>query len=92
MLAQLRGRLQSVGTGRVKASRAEFATTVGRLQSLSPLAVLGRGYSLTKTAAGVVLRRSADVHPGEVVEVLLHEGALDARVERVKERDERLHV
>jgi exodeoxyribonuclease VII large subunit len=92
VLVQLRGRLQSVGVGRAKASRAAFATTIGRLGSLSPLAVLGRGYSLTRTAAGAVLRRSADVQPGAVVEVLLHDGALDARVERVKERDERLHV
>jgi exodeoxyribonuclease VII large subunit len=92
VLVQLRGRLQAAGAGRARASRAAFATMVGRLQSLSPLAVLGRGYSLTRTAAGLVLRRAGDVHPGEAIEVLLHDGALDARVEHVKERDERLHV
>ncbi len=92
VLAQLRGRLQAAGTGHVKACRGGFVAAVGRLQSLSPLAVLGRGYSVTRLASGAVLQRAADVHPGDVVEVLLREGALDARVERVKERDERLHV
>jgi exodeoxyribonuclease VII large subunit len=78
--------------GRAKASRAELLTMVGRLESLSPLAVLGRGYSLTRTAAGAIVHRATDVRPGETIDVLLHDGALDARVERVKERDERLHV
>jgi exodeoxyribonuclease VII large subunit len=56
------------------------------------LAVLGRGYSLTRLASGSVVRRAAEIEPGAVIEILLHEGSLDARVERVRERDERHHV
>jgi exodeoxyribonuclease VII large subunit len=64
---------------------------VGRLQSLSPLAVLGRGYSLTRRS-GAIVRRAADVSRDDTIEILLHEGRLDARVTEVTERDERHQV
>jgi exodeoxyribonuclease VII large subunit len=92
VLAQLRGRLAAGGGHSVKASRHRFEASIGRLQSLSPLAVLGRGYSLTRLASGVVVRRAAQAHPGDAIEILLHEGALGARVERVEERDDRHQV
>jgi len=92
VLAQLRGRLVAAGDHGVKASRHRFETRIGRLQSLSPLAVLGRGYSLTRLPSGVVVRRAVDIHPGAAIEILLHEGALDARVEQARERDERHQV
>jgi exodeoxyribonuclease VII large subunit len=92
VLTQLRGRLVASGGHGVTVSRHRFERSVGRLQTLSPLAVLGRGYSLTRLPSGAVVRRAAEVHPGAAIEVLLHEGALDARVERVRERDERHQV
>src|SRR5713226_6069204 len=92
LLVQLRGRLASAAAHSAKATRHRFESAVGRLESLSPLAVLGRGYSLTRLASGIIVRSAAQAHPGDAIEVLLHEGALDARVERVKERDERHQV
>ena len=92
VLAQLRGRLVAAGGHNVKASRHRFESSGGRLGSLSPLAVLGRGYSVTRLPSGAVLRRAADAGPGASIEILLHEGALDARVERVRERDDRHQV
>ena len=92
VLAQLRGRLVTAGGHSIKASRHRFETSVGRLESLSPLAVLGRGYSLTRLPSGAVVRRAVQTHPGAVIEILLHEGALEARVEQVSERDERHQV
>jgi exodeoxyribonuclease VII large subunit len=92
VLGQLRGRLVAAGGHSIKASRHRFETCVGRLQSLSPLAVLGRGYSLTRLPSGAVLRRAAETRAGDAIEILLHEGALAARVEQVRERDERHQV
>ena len=76
----------------MKTSRHRFETSVGRLQSLSPLAVLGRGYSLTRRPTGAIVRRADDVRTGDAIEILLHEGALGARVEEIKARDERHQV
>ena len=65
---------------------------VGRLDSLSPLAVLGRGYSLTRTPVGEIVRDAAQVAAGGTVEVLLARGQLECRVERTKERDDRPQI
>jgi len=54
--------------------------------------VLGRGYSLTRLPSGAVVRRAADVSRGDIIEILLREGTLGARVEQVKERDDRHQV
>ncbi len=93
LLAQLRGRLASAAVHNVKVSRHRFDGAVGRLDSLSPLAVLGRGYSLTRLVpAGTIVRRAEQTRPGDAIEILLHQGALEARVERLKERDDRPQV
>ncbi|PWU21699.1 MAG: exodeoxyribonuclease VII large subunit [Candidatus Rokuibacteriota bacterium] len=92
VLVQLRGRLAASGTHGIKASRHRFEACVGRFESLSPLAVLARGYSLTRLPSGAVVRRAGETAPGDAIEILLHEGALEARVEQVKERDERHQV
>ena len=73
-------------------ARHRLVNIVGRLESLSPLAVLGRGYSLTRTPEGAVVRRAGDVRPGSRVDVLLSEGVLDCRVESTRERDDRPQV
>jgi len=93
LLAQLRGRLASAGVHSVKVSQHRFDAAVGRLDSLSPLAVLGRGYSLTRLLpSGVIVRGAAQTRPGDAIEILLHQGAVEARVERLKERDDRHKV
>ena len=93
LLAQLRGRLASAGVHSVKVSHHRFDAAVGRLDSLSPLAVLGRGYSLTRLLpSGVIVRGAAQTRPGDAIEILLHQGAVEARVERLKERDDRHKV
>jgi exodeoxyribonuclease VII large subunit len=92
LLGQLRGRLVSAAAHGVKASRARFATSVGRLDSLSPLAVLSRGYSVTRLPSGALVRSAAQARAGDLLEILLHQGALGARVTEVRERDERHQV
>ena len=51
------------------------------LASVSPLATLGRGYAIVQQADGRVLRRAADVAPGDRLRARLAEGELQLRVE-----------
>ena len=51
-----------------------------KLAVLNPLAVLARGYSITRTPAGRVVRRAADAAAGQHLEVVLQQGRLDVEV------------
>lgn len=57
--------------------RNDLAVLAGRLQALSPLATLSRGYSIcTRASTGQVLRRAEEVSVGEDVHVELYRGRL----------------
>jgi len=51
----------------------------GRLDSVSPLATLSRGYAIVRSSRGLVLR-AEDARAGEVLELILAEGRLRCRV------------
>lgn len=58
------------------------------LHSLSPLAVLGRGYSICRDPKTQRLTAStAGVHPGQQVEVLLSDGQLTCTVDEIHQRE-----
>ncbi|MOA63621.1 exodeoxyribonuclease VII large subunit [compost metagenome] len=48
---------------------------------VSPLATLGRGYSILLDERGRAVRRAADTAPGQRLSAKLHEGELALRVE-----------
>ena len=91
-LDELTGRLDRALARQVDRRRHRVVGVAGRLDSLSPLAVLGRGYSLTRTGAGQIVRSASQVAVGDEVDVMLHEGRLAARVTDRKEHDERPQV
>jgi exodeoxyribonuclease VII large subunit len=57
------------------------------LDSLSPLATLGRGYAILSDEGGAILRRAKDTAVGDAVSARLAEGRLALRVESVEEDD-----
>jgi exodeoxyribonuclease VII large subunit len=66
--------------GLVAARRAALARGAAQLDSLSPLAVLGRGYALA-FKGDALLRDAAGLLPGDTVRVRLHQGGFAARVQ-----------
>jgi exodeoxyribonuclease VII large subunit len=65
----------------VENSRASLAFFARRVQDLSPLAVLDRGYSITRSVpGGTVISEASALRPGDPVEVLLARGSLDCVV------------
>ncbi len=56
----------------------------GKLDSLSPLAVLSRGYSMTHRADGTLLRDARHVKPGDEIETRLAHGRIMSRVEKTE--------
>lgn len=63
-------------------ARRRFLANAARLDALSPLAVLARGYALVRRAEdGAIVRRPSDVVRGALLDVRLAEGRLGVRVE-----------
>ena len=74
-------RLRSLFARRVETRRAALSGLLGKLDTLSPLGVLSRGYALVWDASGQrLLRGATQAAPGDEVKIRLHEGALRATV------------
>jgi exodeoxyribonuclease VII large subunit len=79
-------RLQRALRQRLAELRRRLEAQAARLESLSPLNVLARGYSLTRTESdGVVVRTPVQVRPGDRLLTLLEHGCIISRVEDTQE-------
>jgi exodeoxyribonuclease VII large subunit len=90
-LAAATGRLGTATTARKHRAAVQLGTCAARLESLSPLAVLGRGYAVAWNADKTrVLRDANAVERGAVIHVTLSRGELtcDVREKRGTEKTE----
>jgi exodeoxyribonuclease VII large subunit len=83
-LAALERKLGAAVASLFSRRRRGLEGLAGKVEALSPLKVLERGYSLARTADGRLLASAAGVAPGDPVTVTLHDGELETRVEKVK--------
>jgi exodeoxyribonuclease VII large subunit len=80
-LRPLRVRLDAAAQARLARLRGELGDVASRLDALSPLAVLGRGYAIASGPSGALVLDARDVAPGDIVRVRVHRGAFHARVQ-----------
>jgi len=84
-LDELSGRASRAIDHRIRLARRRLDETTARLESLSPLAVLGRGYSLTlHREDGRVVRAASEVAAGDQIVTRLAKGQIVSRVEGVE--------
>ncbi|MXS19703.1 exodeoxyribonuclease VII large subunit [Pseudomonas oryzihabitans] len=79
-LEQLADRLPRVMQRQLKERQQRLAGTVQTLQIVSPLATLGRGYSILLDERGQAVRAAGQVQPGQKLQARLAEGELEVRV------------
>jgi len=77
-------RLERATNQRVVQASTQIAALAARLESLSPLNVLTRGYSLTHTADGKLVRAAAEVKAGDEIVTRVAAGEIVSRVESTK--------
>ena len=77
-----RANLTAAGEKLTGEKRREYVTLAAKLDALSPLKVLGRGYSFAEKD-GAVVRSVEDVQKGDRINVKLSGGNLDCTVEEV---------
>lgn len=80
-LALLSERLKSAGRARVESGGEKLSVQAVRLDALSPLAVLGRGYAIAFDSEGRIVKRAADVSRGSRLRVRLGEGEVECIAE-----------
>ena len=76
--------LASLAQNQMAQRGQRYAALAAKLDALSPLKVLGRGYAVAKSADGTILRAAEDAAIGEAIEVLLGHGSLACTVNERK--------
>ncbi len=79
----IRSRLERQGGEVTAAYRNALSVTAARLHDLSPLTVLARGYSITRSTEGAVVRSVKALQPGQNVSISLSDGTATCVVDEV---------
>lgn len=79
-LRLIEARLQAAMRNRCRLTRQRSESAIQLLHSLSPLQILGRGYSLTLTESGAIVRQVAEAPPGTILETRLSDGKVRSQV------------
>lgn len=87
-LRMLENRLVSAQSQILARSRQRYVGSVAKLDAMSPLKVLSRGYSVVRNSENQILRSTSDVQIGENLTITLSEGQLYAEVTRKEDKHE----
>ncbi len=85
-LADFRGRINRSLERLVQRSAARVGALDARLRSLSPLAVLDRGYALVLTAEGSLIRSTSQLAAGDRLTTRLADGSFISSVESTEKK------
>jgi exodeoxyribonuclease VII large subunit len=84
---ELTGRLATGLKHHVRRDRMLLGALSSALDHLNPLAILSRGYSVTrKLLAGSIVKDAAETAPGDLITTTLHRGEILSRVEKTETR------
>jgi len=84
-LELLKSRLIAAENQHMSRNNQKFIALTAKLDAMSPLKVLTRGYAVAENADGEILRSVKQASAGEKITVSLSDGSLTARVLEVKE-------
>jgi len=79
-LAVLNERANSAASASIKNFSKILNIKMATLDALSPLSVLGRGYSITRLEWGMILRDPTDAVEGDRLNIRLEKGSISAKV------------
>jgi len=78
-------RLSAVSENYLGRKREAFVRLTAKLDAMSPLKVLSRGYSMTRNAEGKVIKSIGDVAVGDELIVTLTDGKMRTEVLEVSQ-------
>jgi exodeoxyribonuclease VII large subunit len=80
-------RLYRAASVSIARRRAEWTNIRGQLQSLSPLAVLERGYALVEDESGAVVRTVSQIAPGQHLRTRVGDGTFTSSVTAIQKNE-----
>ncbi len=80
------GKLAGLGARLLDRPRQSVAMAAARLDDLSPLSILSRGYAAAYSADGKVVSSTGQVSPGDPITVMVSDGSIECTVEAVAPR------
>ena len=86
MVVRLGERLDTLVKGRVDGADARFRTACARLEGVNPLAVLSHGYAIVENKDGKIISGIGDVSVGDMVEISLSDGVVQAEITNISEK------
>ncbi|WP_064605619.1 exodeoxyribonuclease VII large subunit [Photobacterium sp. J15] len=81
-LEQTRHRLLDAMDRRLLNANHKLAMAAEKLETVSPLATLGRGYSITRDAKGKVIRKTEQVQAGDTLHTTVADGEIRSVVQK----------
>ena len=72
---------------RILNEKNELAVLSTRLDAMSPLKVLSRGYAIVSDENGKVIKRTEDAKPGDVLTARVEDGEITVRVQKTEKRE-----
>lgn len=81
----LRGKLVAAQNQILSRKNQKFVSLAAKLDAMSPLKVLSRGYAMAQTTDGAVIRSISQTKAGDTITVTLGDGKLHANVTDTKE-------
>ncbi len=83
------GRISDLASLALSRERRRYAELAGRLDAMSPLKVLGRGYAIALKEDGAVVKSAADVEDGDRLRLRLKSDEIECEVRRPAPSEQR---
>ena len=84
-LELLKNRMVSAQERSLSTKHQRYIQSVSKLDAMSPLKVLTRGYAMAEDSDGVLIRSVRQVHPSDLINIRFNDGEISAAVHEVKE-------
>ncbi len=85
-LALLSSRMTAAQQQNISGRKGQHLALAAKLDAMSPLKVLARGYSMTAAADGTVVTSAWQLDIGQNIDITLRDGTVRATVEGIKEK------
>ena len=71
-------------SGLVNSYRQRFAVACSKMEAVSPLATLARGFSISETPDGKVLKKTTQIKLGQQLKTRLNDGWVESEITNIQ--------